>query len=349
MQKETGQFFPFKKGWNHSDSAERVPDGDNKPLISVILATKGNKEELLEKCLDSLLKQNFQEFEIILVYSVFPEGLRGLIESKGIISLKENSTTLGAARNLGAKQAAAELIAFIDDDAQATENWLSNIYSIFQQYPSVSCLGGPNLTPSLEREKNALRSAQGSFLESRVGQTLRLNKYAVGKIAGCNVAYRKAIFEKNGYLNERLRSGEDWEFHIRLLENGYQLRFDPQILVWHHRQGLKHAFLNMSKMVPFFLSWKTLKYSRYESLFASFYVTNSLFLILLVTIFFSPIIFILLLSLALLFHFAYTAVSTKTFGREIIYYPFQILVTLSQIIGFYYGLLRQIASVFHHH
>ena len=318
------------------------------PKISIVLATKGNKEILLEKCLKSLRKQTFQEFEIILVYSIFPKGLNELIENTNINILKENSATLSAARNLGIKQAKGELIVFIDDDAEAPENWLCKIYSTFQQHPSIACLGGPNITPSEESEKNPLRSAQGAFVESRFGQNVCLDRSAVAKIAGCNVAYRSEVFEKIGYLNESLRSGEDWEYHIRLVENGYHIRFDPEIKVWHHRQGLKHAFWNMSRMVPFFLSWKTLKYSKSESFFASFYLTNSLFLLLLITLFISPFAFVLILAFSLLGHFIYTAVRTKTYNWRLAYYPLQIIVTLAQITGFYFGLIQQLASKFQH-
>jgi GT2 family glycosyltransferase len=345
MQKEAAQFIPLKENFSRPsalENSERVV----KPLISIVLATKGNKEMLLERCIDSIRKQTFQEFEIILVYSIFPKGLSSLIENSNIYTLKENSTTLSAARNLGIKHAKGELIVFIDDDAEAPENWLSKIYSIFQQNPSIACLGGPNITPPEECEKNPLRSVQGTFIESRIGQSVCLDRSAVAKIAGCNVAYRAAIFEKIGYLNESLRSGEDWEYHIRLAENGYHIRFDPEIKVWHHRQGLKHAFWNMSRMVPFFLSWKTLKYSKNESLFASFYLTNLLFLLLIITIFISPIAFVLILSFSLLGHFIFTAVRTKTCNWRLVYYPLQIMVTLAQIMGFYFGLLQQITSNF---
>jgi len=348
MQKEMSQSTSFIKEYDESYNIEKTAKRVVKPLISVVLATKGNKEKLLERCISSLQKQTFQEFEIILVYSIFPKGLSSLLDNCNIFTLKENSSTLGAARNLGVKRSKGELIVFIDDDAEAPENWLSKIYSTFQRYPSLMCLGGPNLTPSDDCEKNPIRFAQGSFVESRIGKKLCLDKSAVAKIAGCNVAYRRMIFEKIGYLNESFRSGEDWEFHIRLVENGYHLRFDPEILVWHHRQGLKHAFWNMSKMVPFFLSWKTLKYSKYESFFASFYLTNFLFLILLITIFFSPLVFALLLILSLLSHFIFTAIITKTYSWRIVYYPLQIIVTLAQIMGFYYGLIQRVVSKFHH-
>jgi GT2 family glycosyltransferase len=171
---------------------------------------------------------------------------------------------------LGVKHAKGELVTFIDDDAEAPENWLQNIYSTFKQYPSLVCLGGPHSTPPEESQESPLRFVEGSFLESHMQRTY-LDRSAIGKIAGCNVTYKKAIFDKIGYLNETWRSGEDWEFHRRLLEKGYNMRFDPQISVWHHRQGLKHVFQNSAKMMPFYLSWKTFKYSKYESLFATYY------------------------------------------------------------------------------
>ncbi len=317
------------------------------PLLSVVLATKGNKTVFLERCIKSLQNQTFQQFEVILVYSIYPAGLTKLFEDYNILTLKENGRTLGAARNLGVKNAKADIVVFIDDDAEAPVEWLSKMYSTFKAYPLLMCLGGAQLTPTDESKSNPLRFVEGSFLESQMGGTVILDRSAVGKIAGCNVAYRKTIFDKIGPLNEKLRSGEDWEFHIRLVENGYNLRCDPSILVWHHRQGLKHAFWNSSNMVSFFLSWKTLKYSRHESLFASYYLSNILFLVLLVTLFVSPIVFVLLLALILLGHFTFTAIRTKVHDRRIIYYPLVVLFTLARIIGFYFGIFKRVASKLH--
>jgi GT2 family glycosyltransferase len=319
-------------------------DKPAKPLLSIILATKGNKTQLLERCIKSLCHQIFRQFEVILVYSIYPAGLSKLFEDCNIFTLKENGRTLGAARNLGVKFAKGDIVVFIDDDAEAPDDWLSKIYSTFQQYPSLICLGGAHLTPIEESKSDPLRFVEGSFAESQMGGVVILNRSAVGKIAGCNVAYRKMIFDKIGPLNEKFKSGEDWEFHIRLAENGYDLRFDPHVSVWHHRQGLKHAFLNSSNMVPFFLSWKSLKYSRYESFFASYYLSNFLFLVLLVTLFLSPVAFVLLLALTLLVHFTFTAIRTRVHDRRIAYYPLVILFTLARIAGFYFGILKRIVS-----
>jgi len=326
-------------------SDEKV-EKDVKPLLSVILATKGNKTVFLERCIKSLQNQTLQQFETIVVYSIYPEGLSKLFEDCHILALKENGRTLGAARNLGVKSAKADIVVFIDDDAEAPNDWLSKIYSTFQQYPSLMCLGGAHLTPVEEGNSSVLRFVEGSFAELQRRKVV-LDRSAVGKIAGCNVAYRKIIFDKIGPLSETLRSGEDWEFHIRIAENGYALRFDPQIPVWHHRQGLKHAFKNSSNMVPFFFSWKALKYSRHEYFFASFYLSNFLFLILIATLFISPIVFVSFLALILLCYFIFTAVRTRMHDRRLVYFPLVVLFTLARIFGFYYGILKQIASKLH--
>lgn len=325
---------------------EKTIEKPVKPFISVVLATKGNKLTLLERCIRSLQNQTFQDFEIVLIYSIFPEGLRELLATCRITTLKETGSTLGAARNLGVKHADGELVVFIDDDCEAPEDWLRRIYSTFQLYPSLSCLGGPHLTPPVERQKDPLNFVGGAFIESQM-QRVCLDRSAVGKIAGCNVAYRKVVFEKIGCLNETLKTAEDWELNIRLSENGYHLRFDPEILVWHHRQGLKRAFWGSSNLVPFYLSWTTLKYSKYESSFASFYLTNLLFLILLVTLLISPLVFSLLLLFTLLSYFTFTAVRTKTYSWRIIYYPLIIPVTLARLTGFYFGIFKYIVFKLH--
>lgn len=316
------------------------------PAVSVILATKGDKLGFLKKCIDSLKKQKFRNFEIIVVSKKFPEKLEDLFESEHIRFLKEKGSTLGAARNLGVRNAKGKLVSFIDDDAEASNDWLDKISMTFSRFPSLCCLGGPHFTVQDESEKNPIRFVEGSFLEAHLQKTY-FDKSAIGKIAGCNVTYKRSVFEDIGYLNENFRTCEDWEFHRRLVENGYSLRFDPEIRVLHHRQGLKHTFQISSKSAPFLLSWKTFKLLRYESLFASFYITNMLFILLLIILFFSPYFFVLILLSFLVGYVIFTAIRTKTYSLKVFYFPLAILITATRILGFYFGLIKYVALKLH--
>jgi len=87
-------------------------------FFSVIIATKGRPS--LYDTLKSLKKQTFKDFEVLTI-----EGYMNEYE----------------ARNVGAKKAKGEVLAFIDDDALATPNWLQNAYKYFQN-PEVMVLSG---------------------------------------------------------------------------------------------------------------------------------------------------------------------------------------------------------------
>lgn len=322
--------------------AENKVNNIENPAISVILATKGDKSIFLKNCVESLKRQSFRNFEIIVVSKKFPKQLEDLFESEHIRFFEEKGTTLGAARNLGIKNAKGKLVSFIDDDAEASVDWLDKIYVTFSRFPSICCLGGPHFTPPNEIKKNQLRSVGGLFFEAHLRKTF-FDKSAIGKIAGCNVTYKKSVFQDMGYLDENLRTCEDWEFNRRLVENGYSLRFDPEICVLHHRQGLRHIFQGSSKSAPFFLSWKTFKLLKYESLFASFYVTNFLFVLLLIIMFISPYFFVLIFITFLAGYVIFTAIRTKTYNRKIFYFPLAILFTVARILGFYFGLIKYAA------
>ena len=321
---------------------ENKGDAVEFPAISVVLATKGDKLEFLKNCMESLKKQKFRNFEIIVVSKKFPKQLEDMFESEQIKFLKEEGSTLGAARNLGVRNAKGKLVSFIDDDAQAPADWLDKISLTFSRFPSLSCLGGPHFAPQEESENNTLKSVGGLFFEAHLQKTC-FDKSAVGKIAGCNVTYKRSVFQAVGYLDENLRTCEDWEFNRRLVENGYSLRFDPDIQVLHHRWGLKHVFQGSSKSAPFFLSWKTFRLLRYESLFASFYLTNFLFILLLIILFISPFFFILIFCSFFVGYIIFAAVRTKTYDRKIFYFPLGILITATRILGFYFGLIESAA------
>jgi GT2 family glycosyltransferase len=319
--------------------AENKVNAFKTPAISVILATKGNKLGFLKNCIDSLKKQKFRNFEIIIVSKKFPKQFEDLFESEHIRFLEEKGSTLGAARNLGVRNAKGKLVSFIDDDAEASTDWLDKISLTFSRFPSLCCLGGPHFTPQDESEKNPLSLVEGLFFEAPLQKTY-FDKYAIGKIGGCNVTYKRSVFQEIGYLNENLRTCEDWEFNRRLVEKGRSLRFDPEIWVFHHRQGLKHAFQGSSKSAPFFLSWKTFKLLRYEPIFASFYIANLFSILLLIILFISPYFFVLFFLLFLVGYVIFNAVRTKIYDHRIFYFLLVILFTLARISGFYFGLIK---------
>lgn len=92
------------------------------PFFSVIIPTF-NRATTLLRAIESVEKQSFKDFELIVVDDASSDNTLSLLEDKEIFLLK-NQINLGvsASRNLAARKAQGEYLAFLDSD----DEWLSS-------------------------------------------------------------------------------------------------------------------------------------------------------------------------------------------------------------------------------
>ena len=107
------------------------------PAISVIIPMY-NAEKYIGECLDSLLKQTFQDFEIIIVDDCSidnsVETAQNYLEKFNrqhiLVKRKKNSGNFGyTARNRGFKQATGKYVFFMDADDMLTPDALEELYN----------------------------------------------------------------------------------------------------------------------------------------------------------------------------------------------------------------------------
>ena len=104
-------------------------------IFSVIIPTY-NREDILPKCIDSVLNQTFKEFELIIVDNGSTDNTKELIESykqkdnRIKYIWQENSGSPAGSRNTGIKNASSEWIAFLDSDDYWYENKLQEVSNI---------------------------------------------------------------------------------------------------------------------------------------------------------------------------------------------------------------------------
>lgn len=100
--------------------------------VSVIVPVY-NTEKYLKNCIDSLLKQNFEDYEIIVINDLSPGNAEEIIKSyndKKIVYIKNNTNKgIGYNRNLGIKEAKGEYVCFIDSDDYVKEDFISKMYN----------------------------------------------------------------------------------------------------------------------------------------------------------------------------------------------------------------------------
>lgn len=99
--------------------------------ISVIIPVY-NEEKVIRSCLLSLAKQDFKDFEVILVDDGSNDSTESIIrnsifEIRNIAILKQEHKGPGAARNLGVKKATGEILVFVDADMEFEPDFLSKL------------------------------------------------------------------------------------------------------------------------------------------------------------------------------------------------------------------------------
>lgn len=107
------------------------------PLISVVVPIYG-VEKYLQRCLDSIAQQTYQNLEIILVDdgSVDNSGKiadeYALKDERMLVIHRENGG-LSAARNTGIKAAKGEYITFVDSDDYIDEDYVEYMYQLLKK------------------------------------------------------------------------------------------------------------------------------------------------------------------------------------------------------------------------
>lgn len=104
------------------------------PSVSVIIPVY-NVDKYLRECLDSILAQTLQEWELICINDGSTDGSSAILaeyaaKDNRINVIKQQNRGQGAARNIGLKQAVGEYIYFLDSDDYLVPDALERLISV---------------------------------------------------------------------------------------------------------------------------------------------------------------------------------------------------------------------------
>ena len=207
------------------------------PKVSVIVIDYKEDSPYLTKCLEEIGKQSYENYEIIL--------LTDYISNLRFPKLRRKSygRYVGPAkkRDDGAKMARGEILAFIDDDAYPTKDWLKELVKHFTQ-PIVAAVGGPGVTPD---GANWQEAVSGWVSASPLGagpynyRFLPGRQRSVDDYPSMNLSVRKSDFIAVGGFDSNYWPGEDTKLCMDLVHRlGKRIIYDPKALVYHHRREL---------------------------------------------------------------------------------------------------------------
>lgn len=175
-------------------------------LISVIVPVY-NTEQYLERCIDSILRQSYRNFELILIDDGSTDGSRALCEQaqsadSRIVLLTQENSGASAARNAGLRAAKGQYIVFVDSDDFVASSYLADLHAAAKSrdFDIVQC----SLVHTNEKTLNALQiPARKTAREITKEQALNRRLY---KVSVCGKIYSAALL--NGF---QFREGNIYE------------------------------------------------------------------------------------------------------------------------------------------
>ena len=211
--------------------------------VSVIISTFSiDRANYVASCIKSLRKQKSLPEEIILVLDP-DEALLEFYKScmpNDVKIVVSEGYGLSYARNAGVKNAKGEIVAFIDDDAVADETWLENLVKNYND-PRVAGVGG-FIKPIWESGRPIWFPEELDWIIGCSYKGLPKSKAYVRNPIGCNMSFRKDVFEEVGYfrvgigrLGKKPVAGEEAELSMRILEKipGAKIVHEPRAVVCH--------------------------------------------------------------------------------------------------------------------
>ncbi len=252
----------------------------NSPLVSLIIVN-WNGRHLLDECLQSLEKQTFAGFELLLVDNGSQDGSAEHVQTRfpGFAKIIRNDRNLGfgIGNNQGIRKATGKYIALLNNDAQADPRWLEELVKAAEENPRAGMLaskiylqGRSQIIDNVGHliYRDGLNRGRGR-LEADHGQFDALEE--VFFPSGCAALYRRDMLEEIGLFDEDFFAyADDTDVGFRGRLAGWKCLYVPKAVV-HHRYSQSSGAYSLLK--AFYVErnrvWIAVKYFPMEMLFLS--------------------------------------------------------------------------------
>lgn len=216
-------------------------------LVSIIIINY-NGREYLEKCIRSILKNSYRNYEIIVVDNASSDGTEEMIKknfgSLSLLKMIKLDKNYGPshARNEGVKISGGEIISFLDNDTETDPDWITNALKYFEGDKKIGLLQCKLLL--LEDPKKIDYAgeyiSQLGFLVHAApygsedkGQYDKNSEILAAKSAGMFI--RKDVFNKiGGFDDDYFIFVEETDLGWRTWLAGYKVVFAFDSKVYHH-------------------------------------------------------------------------------------------------------------------
>lgn len=228
---------------------------ENKQFITVLVPTY-NEERFISSCIESIINQNYPKemMEVLIIDGISSDSTREIVNEYttkfNFIELIDNpGRIVPKALNIGVKRAKGEYIIRLDAHSKYPKEYFSTLID-FSQKLKADNVGGVCITDVKNQNSKSLAICE--VLSNRFGVGNSIFRLGTNKILevdtvvfGC---FRKEVFEKYGFFDERLVRNQDIEFNKRIKNGGGKLFIIPEVTcTYYARENFKDLFENNFK------------------------------------------------------------------------------------------------------
>jgi GT2 family glycosyltransferase len=195
---------------------------DDSPLVSIVIPAR-NEARHLARVFAALAALDYprDRREVILVDNGSDDDTAAIAKRHGARVIPAPGVNVGEVRNLGARAALGEVIAFLDADCLAGPLWLRTAVALLDQ-PQVGAVGG-----------NCTVGSEGNWVQQAWVVEPRDATVDAGTLATASFILRRRLFEELGGFDPALGAGEDDDLSQRIRAAGYRLQRAAECSVVH--------------------------------------------------------------------------------------------------------------------
>lgn len=204
---------------------EKVHSGEGLYLSFIIPAL--NEEKYIGQTLASIRTncRTIAPYEMIVCDHGSRDRTREIATEAGAVVIQPQTATIAGLRNAGAARSQGKVLIFLDADTSLTADWARHAGATLSALlESPHWLSGSRTVPD----------RQGGWL-AKWWFAAESDKERAAYVGSAHMILHRELFERIGGFDDRLHTGEDYDFCMRALASGAELQLNPDMVVEHRR------------------------------------------------------------------------------------------------------------------
>jgi glycosyltransferase involved in cell wall biosynthesis len=229
------------------------PLGEALPFVSIIIPMR-NEQSYIEETLTTVLRQDYppDRFEVIVADGRSTDVSGRIVRERAAqdprLRVVDNPRlSASSGRNVGIRVARGEIIAIVDAHCYVGLDFLASVARLFAE-TGADCLARPieQCLPQDGYLQRTIAVARASPLGGNPLSDAHRTTAGWTDPESAAVIYRRKVFDRLGFFDERLTTHEDVEFNTRVRLAGMRCWFSPSLCYYFHaRRTLWGLFLQM--------------------------------------------------------------------------------------------------------